>query len=216
MTYPTTTLQTRIFLLLTRRGNYALCNDDDKKEVVRMKKLNEEIVFSELLCNPSRNIDFLNLVKSMRKENLWDCMELESVKDALDNCMTKRLEETQNISTFQDYFHVYPTTILQTRTLLLLTRRGSYALYALTWIATRFWKTMMKLTPVKGMRKEKLWDCLELESVKAVLDDCITNRFKETENIATFQDYYHLLGCIAPGLRVCASGDTVKEAKLIK
>ncbi|CAG7651414.1 unnamed protein product, partial [Allacma fusca] len=83
------------------------CNSEDRKEVERMKTLNEEIVFSELLCNPQRNINFLNLVKSMRKENLWDCMELESVKDALDNCMTKRLEETENISTFQDYFHVF-------------------------------------------------------------------------------------------------------------
>ncbi|CAG7718942.1 unnamed protein product, partial [Allacma fusca] len=86
----------------TRRGNYALCNEDDRKKAMQIPSLNEEIVFSDLLCNPLRNTNFFNTMKSMRKEKLWDCFELESVKAVLDECVTKRTKPTKNTDTFQD------------------------------------------------------------------------------------------------------------------
>ncbi|CAG7729720.1 unnamed protein product, partial [Allacma fusca] len=53
---------------------------------------------------------------------------------------------------------------------------------------------------MKSMKKEKLWDCLELESVKTVLNDCSTKR-SETENAGTYQHFLHVLSCVTPGLR---------------
>ncbi|CAG7832479.1 unnamed protein product, partial [Allacma fusca] len=81
------------------------CSEDDKKKVLQFSSLNEELVFSELLCNPLRKTHFFNTMKSMKKEKLWDCLELESVKTVLNDCSTKR-SETANAGTYQHFLHV--------------------------------------------------------------------------------------------------------------
>ncbi|CAG7644586.1 unnamed protein product, partial [Allacma fusca] len=47
--------------------------------------------------------DFINSVKNMLKENLWDCFELENFKSAFEDCIRAASRADDPVATFQDH-----------------------------------------------------------------------------------------------------------------
>ncbi|CAG7834510.1 unnamed protein product, partial [Allacma fusca] len=171
------------------------------------------------------------LLKNMLKERLFECFELEETKNLSRECLRMKSEENGHRATFQELnssaseeysaCFAVPEDVsdddVANKNLFAVDSEGKLCFVRFNIdhysvlenddeIDARFANVTGEFCPtwprMKSMRKEKLWDCLELESVKAVLHECVTKRLEETENLGTFQDYFHVFGCVAPGIKV--------------